>query len=157
VCFVGKTRSYKESEEATVDAQRATFINSHCKSIKPHCPIKTTREDKPGSQGKTTLVDMASCNTDTSDAQSPAKRIKHDTTTDSLATDSAGWSSNFQPRASREISRNSQFVSKQVKKFIVQTVFSKVLEADTSVIKLKDSCKTWRKGGNYSKTKFGFV
>lgn len=71
---------------------------------------------------------------------SDAKRPKVTNETDQ-------WSVNFQPRESTERSRNCKNVKKEIKDHIINTVFTKLLQADTTEVRELSDGRTWRKGG----------
>ncbi|ESO97267.1 hypothetical protein LOTGIDRAFT_115011, partial [Lottia gigantea] len=130
VCFVGRSRNYKESEESVVDTKRMEYINNRC-------IIATDKNSIEGSTG----ID--------SNAQSPtesdSKKIRLDE--QSCENGATPWAQSFQPRSAKEIPRNCQSVPSDIKTMIVKTVFQCLIESTDSMVIQTEHGTSWNKGG----------
>ncbi|KAJ8312402.1 hypothetical protein KUTeg_009775, partial [Tegillarca granosa] len=57
------------------------------------------------------------------------------------------WSSNFKPRESIERTKNCQAIRRELKDFIVKTVFNHILDADKEEVRELQNGRKWHKGG----------
>ncbi|XP_064612826.1 probable tRNA (uracil-O(2)-)-methyltransferase [Liolophura sinensis] len=152
VCFVGNKRTYNPTEESDIDEQRSHYIAQRC--------LKTPIRNKISSSSITPMSSGQRSRESDSETFPETKRGRldlpagcqespsHGAGSDQANTETEQWASEFQPRNSKECSRNCRDVDRGTKEGIVMKVFERVLAADRDEVKVTADGRTWHIGGS---------
>lgn len=150
VCFVGNKRTYNPAEESDIDEKRSNYIAQRC--------LKTPGQNKTSSSNTVPMSPDQRLVESDCEAYPETKRSRLDLPSESQGSltksdpnhadrKTEQWASEFQPRNSKECSRNCRDVDRGTKESIVMKVFEKVLAADKDEVKVTADGRAWHKGG----------